>query len=102
MATPQKHVPVVFDFDTVLNVESKNAMVKPAYTVGMMMRKLRDVWLKDAVSDIAHKGVFLLFKDAKHGSHILQPITKTLGEIHSEFGYPAVVNVFVKVENTFG
>tara|TARA_Y100000389_G_C17210868_1_gene388426 strand:- start:25 stop:333 length:309 start_codon:yes stop_codon:yes gene_type:complete len=102
MLTPQKHVPVEFDFDTVLNVESKNAMVKPTYTVGMMMRKLRDVWLKDSVSDIAHKGVFLLFKDVKHDSHILQPITKPLGDIHSEFGYPAVVNVFVKVENTFG
>lgn len=96
------HVPVMFDFDTVLDVESKNAMVKPTYTVGMMMSKLRDVWLKDSVSDIAHKGVFLLFKDPMHGSHILQPITKTLGEIQSDFGYPAVVNVFVKVENTFG
>ena len=96
-----KRVRVVFDFDPVFDLTTKRAAVKPTYTVGMMMHKIRTMWLA-VDSHTSSFAIFLFFKNNRLNDHMLQPVSKTIGEIDSEFGHPVFVHVFVKLENTFG
>jgi len=63
------------------------------------MQKIRLKWISDIHSK---KAMFLFFKDLKHNSHILQPVNKTLYSISKEMNNPSVIQIFVKLENTFG
>lgn len=95
----EKFISVLVDFDNAFNISQKKIMIKPSYTVGMIMQKIRLKWISDIDSK---KAMFLFFKDLKHNSHILQPVNKTLSAISKEMNNPSVIQIFVKLENTFG
>lgn len=94
-----KFITVLVDFDNVFNIPQKRIMIKQSYTVGMIMQKIRLKWISETDSKQA---MFLFFKDPKNDSFILQPINKSLSTISLEMGNPAMIQIFVKLENTFG
>ena len=93
------YIHVIIQFDTCLEISEKRVMMKSEYTVGMIMQKIRYKWCDEMTSKQA---LFLFFKDTMHKDSVLQPITKTIGTIHEEMGYPALITIYVKAENTFG
>tara|TARA_Y100000389_G_scaffold200338_1_gene240555 strand:+ start:4685 stop:4990 length:306 start_codon:yes stop_codon:yes gene_type:complete len=94
-----KYIHVLVDFDSVFEIPQKKIMVKSSYTVGMIMQKLRMKWISDM--DAKH-AIFLFFKDLETNSHILQPVHKTIGTISEEMNNPSYIQIYVKMENTFG
>ena len=95
----KNYIHVIIQFDTCLEISEKRVMMKSEYTVGMIMQKIRHKWCDDVKSKQA---LFLFFKDTIQKDSVLQPITKTIGTIHEEMGYPALITIYVKAENTFG
>lgn len=94
-----KYINVIVDFDKLFNISQKKIMIKQSYTVGMIMQKIRLKWISETDSKQA---MFLFFKDSANDSYILQPVNKSLSEISFEMGNPALIQIFVKLENTFG
>jgi|TARA_Y100000389_G_scaffold178716_1_gene192122 hypothetical protein len=94
-----KFISVLVDFDNAFNISQKKIMIKPSYTVGMIMQKIRLKWISEIDSK---KAMFLFFKDLKNNSYILQPVNKSLSTISNEMNNPSIIQIFVKLENTFG
>lgn len=89
---------VVIDFDNRIDETQKKVLISEKYTVGMLMNKIRHKWLD---SFEQNEALFIFFNSPNHG-FVIQPVNKTLYEIKQELGYPAVMNIIVTVENSFG
>lgn len=89
---------VLIHFETSFDLGSQKVKIKPDYTVGMIMYKIREKFIQND----SKRAMFLFFHDSKTNSSLLQPTHKKIIDIYNELNKPVWIEIHVKHENTFG
>lgn len=100
-----KRIPVILNLEDVC---TDKVLVHSYYTVGKLMVRIRERCYNNTTHPElvlrSSEALFLYFKPDEHSmaNMTIQPVTKTLEEIHNDLGNPTYLCAVVRRENTFG